>query len=339
MTNKKLILVFDDNPENLRVAKQAYDKLDEYGFSVETTPNPDDALDRIQRGNADVLVTDLYSPREMVSPRILSKWEGLVDDAVKYFEGGRKKGEKNYGYIVTDRFASFKTRRQSEGYFWFKHPQWKGVIEVPPFYPGSTSIKNLMLMKPSAEQKKQILMNYWGSLYFDANPQYADDLDLKFPCRIGKNFTFEEFKKVNPDMDEAVLRRRFDRYQVEYPSYLKKLNSSQKNVPVGVVLYAVAQEKGIPANIVSDTHRHALEGVHDIKGVVLPLLVEDPSLVILRDSKKDGDIDPSRIRTNARKKEVSSWYYGGGYEMASASFLPEELRSLYGKNLEDRLDI
>ena len=49
-------------------------------------------------------------------------------------------------------------------------------------------------------------------------------------------------------------------------------------------------------------------------------------------------MDPSRIRTNANKQEVSNWYYGGGYETDSASFLPEELRGLSGKTLEEKLE-
>ena len=92
----KRILVFDDKPENLKVAQQAYSHLQKYGFSVETTSNPDDVLDRIQKGEADILVTDLYVPREIVSPRIMKDWERITNETARFLR-------KNPGTIRYDR--------------------------------------------------------------------------------------------------------------------------------------------------------------------------------------------------------------------------------------------
>jgi len=306
----KRILVFDDKPENLRVAQQAYEKLAKYGFSVETTSNPDEALDKIEKGEADILVTDLYAPREMISPRILDRWNEVIGDTAKYFKNAKgesyifekpgwgiggpekrftlkkffqavKRGAKTEKKYPDWNKESVKSGKSTfahdyadhvrEGGYVFKHPDWGGRISVP--YEEIASLRRMMLGDPLRREKR-------------------------------KN---------------------------------KEVKGTAKNVPVGVVLYAAAQEKGIPANIISDTHRHALAGSPDVRGSVLPLLVKDPSLVVYNEQIREGYLDPSRIRTNANKQEASSWYYGGGYGADSASFLPEELRGLSGKTLEEKL--
>ena len=265
----KRILVFDDKPENLRVAKQAYDKLAKYGFSVETTSNPDEALDKIERGEADILVTDLYAPREMISPRILDKWKGLTNQAAKYFKGeegsyeiqdsdgepidlkkrtkGRKASDKRY---ALGRPASYK----------FHHPKWGADVRVP--YDEVASINRVMSMEPTRTERRNAKSPGMRDWKFWENNLLPPTIKPS-----NEDFTLEEFKRLNHDVDEESLELIHKNYQKGRSVYIEKMKEAQKDVPVGVVLYAAAQEKGIPANIVSYTHRHALQGhTRDIRG-------------------------------------------------------------------------
>jgi CheY-like chemotaxis protein len=351
----KRILVFDDKPENLRVAQQAYDKLAKYGFSVETTSNPDEALDKIERGEADILVTDLYAPREMASSRVMNLWGDMKRATVDFF---RKNPEllkyvpslqrsTSLAYTHTkDGQIKWNKLLKSKGDILYKHPDSADTIEMPVDGPISinrfVSLKNPYGTSTSIGKKwehKERIED--GQRRLEKDRARLEELSRELnslPKKVKKSQREEIMHRI--ESLKKSITSEGERLPLLKQEYLDSIGPLYKdNFPVGIVLYDAAKKRGIEANIVTDTHRHALEGQEnklDILQAALPLIVQDPSLIVPVGSR--SHLDPSRIRTNANKQEVSSWYYGGGYKKDSASFLPEELRGLSGETLEEKLE-
>jgi hypothetical protein len=126
MTNKR-ILVFDDDPRNLDVARQAYAHLDNYGFQTDTTRLPGVALRKIEKRECDIIVSDLMCEDKFVSNKIFDLMRKQLDFAKKHFEiNPQDKSWKEESY-----------RYNAGRVYTFRHKEWPKEITFVsdnPFY-------------------------------------------------------------------------------------------------------------------------------------------------------------------------------------------------------------
>jgi len=288
-TDKKRILVVDDEAKNLAVAKSAYDILKKYGYSTQVTQSADEALRIIGRGGCDIVVSDLMFPS--TEPETITKYRKLSKRVRQFWSNPENHDvvrEKDYSFNGLVEVSVLKNQEWPMGY--------RECIETP-----------YGVLKERVEQEIDIAFGEKRNI-----PPEVRDYFAYFGFGQQKiyplgNVIFLEARKKGLD---AFLNSSIHRHRLEDDDELWTQAEDDEKDYRGVKLH-----KSYLATKMTNL---------DVRTLILPLLLEFPELV--KPQKNMFYFDETYIHSNAEKDKPRGWFYGGGYNSQYFHFIPEDVR-------------